>query len=132
MKSARDPAACAFIRVRRPAARDVTVPHGFPFPKSHHAAFDAHLIGIDPEYKGHVAERLRAQDDGPMLETRRRLHLSSLHLPGRDRDQTDRDRLAFRPAAQELARGSWRSRREAYGFGLACCWLQRYIVTAQD
>lgn len=72
------------------------VPNGIPLSKIHHAAFDAHLIGIDPDYKVHVAERLRAQNDGPMLEALKRLHLSALHLPGRDRDRPDRDRLAAR------------------------------------
>jgi putative restriction endonuclease len=72
------------------------VPNGIPLSKIHHAAFDARLIGIDPDYKVHVAERLRAQNDGPMLEALKRLHLSSLHLPGRDRDRPDRDRLASR------------------------------------
>jgi putative restriction endonuclease len=51
------------------------VPNGIPLSKIHHAAFDAHLIGIDPDYVVHVAERLRAQNDG--------------HRP-------DRDRLAMR------------------------------------
>jgi putative restriction endonuclease len=72
------------------------VRNGIPLSKIHHAAFDAHLIGIDPDYRVHVAERLRAQNDGPMLEALKRLHLSSLHLPGRDRDRPDRDRLATR------------------------------------
>lgn len=72
------------------------VPNGIPLSKIHHAAFDAHLIGIDPDYKVHVAERLRAQNDGPMLEALKRLHHSSLHLPVRDRDQPDRNRLAAR------------------------------------
>ena len=72
------------------------VPNGIPLSKIHHAAFDAHLIGIDSDYKVHVAERLRAQNDGPMLEALKRLHLSALHPPGRDRDRPDRDRLAER------------------------------------
>lgn len=72
------------------------VPNGIPLSKIHHAAFDAHLIGIDPDYRVHVAERLRSQNDGPMLEALKRLHLSLLHLPARDRDRPDRDRLALR------------------------------------
>ena len=71
-------------------------PNGILLSKIHHAAFDAHLIGIDPDYPVHVAERLRSQNDGPMLEALKRLHLSSLHLPARDRDRPDRDRLALR------------------------------------
>jgi putative restriction endonuclease len=30
------------------------VPNGIPLSKIHHAAFDAHLIGIDPDYRLHV------------------------------------------------------------------------------
>lgn len=72
------------------------VPNGIPLSKIHHAAFDAHLIGIDPDFRVHVAERLRAQNDGPMLEALKLLHLSALHLPLRDRDRPDRERLAER------------------------------------
>jgi putative restriction endonuclease len=72
------------------------VPNGIPLSKIHHAAFDAHLIGIDPDFCVHVAERLRAQNDGPMLEALKLLHLSALHLPMRDRDRPDRERLAER------------------------------------
>jgi putative restriction endonuclease len=46
------------------------VPNGIPLSKLHHAAFDAHLIGIDPDYRLHIAERLFNQTDGPMLEAR--------------------------------------------------------------
>jgi putative restriction endonuclease len=34
------------------------IPNGIPLSKIHHAAFDAHLIGIDPDYRLHVSERL--------------------------------------------------------------------------
>jgi hypothetical protein len=43
------------------------VPNGIPLSKIHHAAFDAHLIGIDPDFRLHVAHRLMAQREGPML-----------------------------------------------------------------
>ena len=33
------------------------VPNGIPLSKIYHAAFDAHLIGIDPDYRIHVADR---------------------------------------------------------------------------
>jgi hypothetical protein len=33
------------------------IPNGIPLLKIHHAAFDAHLIGIDPDYRLHVSER---------------------------------------------------------------------------
>jgi putative restriction endonuclease len=44
----------------------------------------------------HVAERLRAQHDGPMLEALKRLQSTTIHLPARERDRPDRDRLAER------------------------------------
>lgn len=79
------------------------VPNGIPLSKIHHAAFDAHLIGIDPDYRVHVADRLRIQQDGPMLEALKRLHMTDLHLPQRIRDRPDRDRLDLRFAAFKAA-----------------------------
>jgi putative restriction endonuclease len=72
------------------------VPNGIPLSKIHHAAFDAHLIGIDPDYRLHVSGRLLGQKDGPMLEALKRLNGGTIHLPGRVKDQPDRDRLALR------------------------------------
>jgi putative restriction endonuclease len=72
------------------------VPNGIPLSKIHHAAFDAHLIGIDPDYQLHVSERLLGQRDGPMLEALKRLNGGTIHLPNRDQDLPDRDRLALR------------------------------------
>lgn len=43
------------------------VPNGLPLSKIHHAVFDSHLIGIDPDYRVHESDRLRSQNDGPML-----------------------------------------------------------------
>ena len=73
-----------------------TVPNGIPLSKIHHAAFDAHLIGIDPDYRLHVSKRLLKQNDGPMLEALKRLNGGTIHLPYRDKDCPDRDRLAIR------------------------------------
>lgn len=72
------------------------VPNGIPLSKIHHAAFDAHLIGIDPDYRVHVSERLLGQNDGAMLEALKRLKDGSIHLPSRSKDRPDRDRLALR------------------------------------
>lgn len=72
------------------------VSNGLPLSKIHHAAFDAHLIGIDPDYRVHVSERLLEQNDGPMLEAIKRLNGGTILLPNRDRDRPDRERLAFR------------------------------------
>ena len=72
------------------------VPNGIPLSKIHHAAFDAHLIGIDPDYRLHVSERLLGQNDGPMLEALKRLDGGIIRLPNRSKDLPDRKRLAFR------------------------------------
>src|SRR5271167_2872442 len=72
------------------------VPNGIPLSKIHHAAFDAHLIGIDPDYRLHVSGRLLGRNDGPMLEALKGLKGGTIHLPGRLKDRPDRDRLALR------------------------------------
>ena len=72
------------------------VPNGLPLSKIHHAAFDAHLIGIDPDYRLHVSERLLDLHDGPMLDALKQLDGGMFHLPARAKDYPDRDRLALR------------------------------------
>jgi putative restriction endonuclease len=73
------------------------VPNGLPLSKVHHAAFDAHLIGVDPDYRVHVSPRLLAIDDGPMLEQGIKAMAGRLiRLPDRAGDRPDRDRLAAR------------------------------------
>ncbi len=72
------------------------VPNGIPLSKIHHAAFDAHLIGIDPDYKVHVSDRLLELHDGPILEALKNLDSGKIHLPNRAKDRPDRDRLALR------------------------------------
>ncbi len=69
------------------------VPNGLSLSKIHHAAFDAHLIGIDPDYRLHVSDRLLEKKDGPMLLALKQLEGSKLHLPSRLRDYPDQDRL---------------------------------------
>src|SRR5260370_524198 len=44
------------------------VSNGLPLTKIHHAAFDAHLIGIDPDFRIHVSDRLLEIHDRPFLE----------------------------------------------------------------
>ena len=74
------------------------VSNGLLLSKIHHAAFDKHLVGIDPDYGIHVSDLLLDQNDGPTLEALKRLDGRSLRLPARMRkeDHPDRDRLALR------------------------------------
>ncbi|UHC17815.1 HNH endonuclease [Methylobacterium currus] len=73
------------------------VPNGLPLSKVHHAAFDSHLIGIDPDFRVHVSPRLMAIDDGPMLEQGiKAMAGRTIRLPNRRADRPDRDRLGAR------------------------------------
>ena len=72
------------------------VPNGLPLSKIHHAAFDAYLIAIDPDYRVHVSDRLLEQHDGKMLEALKLLDGGKVRLPRRSKDLPDRDRLAQR------------------------------------
>jgi putative restriction endonuclease len=72
------------------------IQNGLPLSKTHHAAFDAHLIGIDPDYRVHVSDRLMSLKDGPVLEAMKGLHGQALRPPRRERDRPDRERLAER------------------------------------
>ena len=72
------------------------ITNGLPLSKIHHSAFDSHLIGINPDYRLHVSERLLSQNDGPMLEAFKQLNGNKLRLPTRLIDYPDRERLAVR------------------------------------
>jgi putative restriction endonuclease len=73
------------------------VSNGLPLSKIHHAAFDANLIGIDPDFRIHIADELLSMNDGPMLEQGLKGMAGELiRLPARKIDYPDRDRLAQR------------------------------------
>lgn len=88
--------AAHIIADRNEALGQPVVPNGIPLTKLHHAAFDAHLIGIDADFRLHISRRLMAQRDGPMLEALKSLDRQRIRLPARVRDQPDRDRLSVR------------------------------------
>ena len=69
------------------------VSNGLTLSKIHHAAFDANLLGIDPDYKIHLSERLLDQEDGPMLELLKGFHGKTILLPKREKDYPDKERL---------------------------------------
>jgi putative restriction endonuclease len=72
------------------------VTNEIPLSKIHHAAFDAHLIGIDPDFRMHVSDRLLGQNDGPMLDALKQLNGRNIRLQRRTKDHPDRNRLAER------------------------------------
>jgi putative restriction endonuclease len=73
------------------------VSNGLPLTKLHHAAFDANLIGIDADFRIHVADRLLEIHDGPFLELGlKSIDRTVIRMPRRREDWPDRDRLALR------------------------------------
>lgn len=73
------------------------VRNGICMSKVHHAAYDAGLIGIDPDSRIHVAPSLMAMHDGPMLEQGLKALVGRKIRPPVDaRVAPDPDRLAIR------------------------------------
>jgi putative restriction endonuclease len=71
--------------------------NGLPLSKLHHAAFDANLIGIDPDLRIHISEALLSMHDGPLFEQGiKAVAGRTIRLPARERDYPDPDRLAER------------------------------------
>ena len=79
------------------------IPNGLPLTKLHHAAFDAHLIGIDPDYRIQVSDRLLDLHDGPFKNS------GSKGSP--ERSSTGRDALRIVPIETGWRFGSSNSRK---------------------
>lgn len=80
------------------------VPNGIALCSLHHRAFDAHLIGVTPDYVVHVRQDVLDETDGPMLiHGLQGFHLQGIRLPRRERDRPDRALLEERYAAFRAA-----------------------------
>jgi putative restriction endonuclease len=104
---------CAICRLRRdelleaahivPDANPLgvpAVPNGLALCNLHHAAFDAHLIGIRPDYVVEVRKDVLKEKDGPMLiHGLQGFHGVSLFVPHRPASRPDRRLLDERFAA---------------------------------
>jgi putative restriction endonuclease len=73
-----------------------TVRNGLSLCSIHHRAFDQSLVGVSPDYIVQVSRRLLEDEDGPMLDLLKGFHNIPLHLPERERDRPDRERLELR------------------------------------
>ena len=58
-----------------------SVSNGICMSTLHHAAFDAHLIGVDPKLRIHVSRSVIVADDGPLLASLQGLEGRSLQVP---------------------------------------------------
>ena len=66
------------------------VQNGICMSALHHVAFDAHLIGVDPDFRIHVSSPLREHQDGKLLAGLKALDGGLLGLPGDREDWPDR------------------------------------------
>jgi putative restriction endonuclease len=72
------------------------ISHGLPMTKLRHAAF-VHLIGIDPDYRIHVSDRLLESHHGLFLQLGLKGIAGKLiDRPNRIEDRPDGDRLTLR------------------------------------
>lgn len=84
---------------------DPVVPNGLSFCKIHHAAFDANILGVRPDYIIEIRRDILTEVDGPMLEHGLQAHHGgTLLTPRAVSEQPDRERLELR--WQEFRRAS--------------------------
>jgi putative restriction endonuclease len=73
------------------------ISNGLSLCKIHHAAFDHHMLGIDPDFTIHVREDILSESDGPMLQHGlKELHKRKIVLPRKKSNWPDRDYLAWK------------------------------------
>lgn len=73
------------------------VPNGLALCKINHAAFDANILGIRPDYVLEIRSDILAEVDGPMLKHGLQAHHGgSLIVPRTAAERPDRDRLELR------------------------------------
>lgn len=109
--------ACAVCRIKHRVLLDAAhitpdnashataeVTNGISLCKIHHAAYDAHLLGITPDYRVAINAALLEEVDGPMLQYGlKERHNELIKVPAQVRQRPDRDRLQER-YAQFLSR----------------------------
>ena len=69
-----------------------SVKNGICMSTLHHAAFDTHLVGVDPDFRIHISPQLRERQDGDLLATLKGLEGTEIRLPS---DQDDWPNPAF-------------------------------------
>ena len=73
------------------------VPNGLSLCKIHHGAYDASILGVDPDHRIHVRQDILDEHDGPILQYGlQRMEGGRLTLPTARRDHPNRDYLAER------------------------------------
>ena len=78
------------------AGGPASVPNGICMSTLHHAAFDSHLIGVDPDLKIHVSRSVFDADDGPLLASLQGLDGATMRVPRMREARPDRGFLEWR------------------------------------
>ena len=87
----------AHIVPDREAEGIASVRNGIALSTIHHAAFDAHLLGITPDGTIEVSDRLMRANDGPILEQGlKAIRGSRIFMPRIEKNWPDRNLLARR------------------------------------
>ncbi len=80
------------------------VPNGLSLCKIHHGAYDADILGVDPDFLVHIRPDVLEEEDGPMLlHGLQELHGSRIALPKAALLRPNRDYLAERFGRFEAA-----------------------------
>ena len=80
-----------------------SVSNGICMSTLHHAAFDAHLIGVDPELRIHVSRAVVIADDGPLLASLQGLEGKAMRVPENPLAEPDAAFLQWKFARFEAA-----------------------------
>lgn len=76
---------------------DPVLPNGLALCKIHHAAYDRNFLGIRPDHRVQINQRLLEEVDGPMLKHGlQEMHNTFISVPRSKRAQPDPDRLGCR------------------------------------
>jgi putative restriction endonuclease len=76
---------------------DPIVPNGLALCKIHHAAYDADILGVRPDYVVEVRRDILDEIDGPMLRHGlQEMHGATINAPHSPGERPDRDRLELR------------------------------------
>ena len=78
------------------AGGPASVSNGICMSTLHHAAFDSHLIGVDPNLKIHVSRSVFDADDGPLLASLQGLDGATMRVPQIREARPDRGFLEWR------------------------------------
>lgn len=80
------------------------IPNGMALCRIHHAAFDANILGVDPDLRVHIRGDVLDENDGPMLKHGlQEMHGRLITVPRNSRLQPKRDYLAERFARFRVA-----------------------------